>query len=338
MRPSMSSSPHGWTTALQFGAAGLVWGSSFLFMKVALEGATFMQILWARLVLGALALAVVMLVTRSRVPRTPRLWGHFAVVAITGSVVPFGLFAWAEQYVDSGIASILNALTPIMTAVMVTLAFRVERVTREQIVGVVAGILGVIVIVGPWRFTDRIAGTGAPLSEFAGQLACVGAALCYGFTFGYLRRFITPTGVSGVTTAFLQMALAALAVILLTPVVFSTPIVLTVPVLLSLAALGVLGTGFAYLWNINVLLRWGPTATSMVTYISPVIGVLLGVTVLGETLHWHEPVGAILVLVGILFAQRRIKLSGSWLQGRRERGVSGDPAPAGKAPRRRSGR
>lgn len=328
MRTTPPGSPRGWTTAVQFGAIGLIWGSSFLFMKVALEGTDFGQVLWIRLVLGALALGAVMLITRSRVPRSKALWGHFAVVGVIGSAIPFGLFAWAEQYVDSGIASILNAFTPIMTAVMVTLAFRVERVTREQIIGIVAGIIGVVIITGPWRFADTGSGA-APITELAGQIACVGAALCYGITFGYLRRFITPTGVSAVTTAFMQISLGAVAVVLFTPWIMASPMQLTLPVVLSLAALGILGTGFAYLWNINVLLVWGPTATSTVTYLTPIVGVLLGVTVLGETLHWHEPLGAVLVLIGILFAQRRIRVPDSW-----RRSPAGDDAGSDHAPAR----
>jgi drug/metabolite transporter (DMT)-like permease len=296
--------------ALQFVGMGLIWGASFLFMKVALEGTTFVQVLWTRLVLGALALGIVMLVTRSRLPRTPALWGHFAVVGMVGCVLPYGFFAWAEQYVSSGIASILNAATPITTALMVTLAFRVEKLTREQVVGVVVGIIGVVVIIGPWQYAA--AGSAAPVEEFAGQIACVLAAVCYGITFGYLRRFVTPTGIGARTTAFMQIAAGAVFVLLLTPWVVATPVELSPAIIGSLVVLGVLGTGIAYLWNINVLLAWGPTAVSTVTYLTPVVGVLLGVLLLGETLSWHEPLGAVLVLLGILFAQRRIRIPQAW--------------------------
>jgi len=282
---------------------GLVWGASFLFMKVALDGTTPLQIVWTRLVLGALALAAVVLVTRCPLPREPALWGHFAVVGVVGCAVPFTLFAWAEQHVGSGIASILNATTPLMTALVVTLAFRVETLSRDKVAGIAVGLVGVVVICAPWRLAVT---PGAP-SEVAGQLACLGAALCYGVMFGYLRRFVTPRGVPPVTTAFLQVASGAAVLLLLTPWVVTSPVRVTPAVAGSLVVLGVLGTGVAYLWNVRVLLSWGPTAASTVTYITPVVGVLLGVLVLGEQLAWHEPAGAVLVLLGILLAQGRLR-------------------------------
>jgi drug/metabolite transporter (DMT)-like permease len=295
------------SAAIQFASMGIVWGASFLFMKVALEGTSFGQVAWSRLVLGGLALGVVMLVTRSALPRSPKVWAHFAVVAVSGSVLPYLLFAWAEQYVSSGLASIYNAVTPITTALMATLVFRVEKLSRAQILGVAVGIVGVVVIIGPWRFVPSAAAAGSPVTELAGQLACLGSAVCYGFTFGYLRRFITGRGVSGVTTAFLQIGLGGAIMLLLTPVVALGAVQLSWPIVLSLLALGVVGTGFAYLWNINVLLTWGPTVTSTVTYLTPIVGVALGILVLGETLSWNEPLGAVLVFLGILLAQRRLR-------------------------------
>lgn len=295
----------GATTVAQFVGIGLVWGASFLFMKVALDGSSPAQIVWSRLVLGALALGVVVLLTRTPLPRERALYGHFAVVGVTGCVLPFLFFAWAEQHVSSGIASIYNATTPLMTALMVTLAFRVERLTRDKLTGVAVGLLGVVVIIAPWQLV-----AGGSLDEVAGQVACLAAALCYGITFAYLRRFVTPRGVPAVTTAFLQIGSGAVVLLLLTPWVVSTPVHLPPAIVGSLVVLGVLGTGVAFWWNINVLLRWGPTAASTVTYITPVVGVTLGVLVLDEQLSWHEPAGAVLVLLGILLAQGRLRRTG----------------------------
>ncbi|WP_370449006.1 EamA family transporter [Cryobacterium sp. Hb1] len=140
---------------LQFLGMGVIWGSSFLFMKVALDGVSFGQIAWSRLVLGGLTLGLIVFVTRPRIrsgpvlPREGVVWLHFLVIAISGCVIPHLLFAWAEQYVSSSLASIYNAVTPIMTALMATLAFRVEKLVRAQVAGVVVGIVGVVVIIGP---------------------------------------------------------------------------------------------------------------------------------------------------------------------------------------------
>jgi drug/metabolite transporter (DMT)-like permease len=260
-------------------------------------------------VLGGLTLGLIVLITRPRVaggpvlPRDRVVWLHFLVIAITGCLIPHLLFAWAEQYVSSSLASIYNAVTPIMTAVMATLAFRVERLVRGQVVGIVVGILGVVVIIGPWRYA-------ALTGDLWGQLACLGAAVCYGFTFGYTRRFLSGRPIAGATFAFLNIGLAGALMLLLTPVVAWHPVSLSLPIVAGLVALGALGTGVAYIWNINVLRAWGPTNASTVTYVTPVVGVLLGVLVLSETFSWHEPVGAALVLVGILLAQQRLRLPG----------------------------
>ncbi|WP_268765536.1 DMT family transporter [Leifsonia sp. Leaf264] len=293
---------------LQFLGMGIIWGASFLFMKVALVGVGFGQIAWSRLVLGGLVLGAVVLVTRPRVdggavlPREPVVWLHFVVIAISGCVVPYLLYAWAEQYVSSSLASIYNAVTPIMTAIMATAVFRVERLARDQVLGVVIGVLGVVVIIGPW-------GYAAMTGDLWGQLACLGSALSYGFTFGYTRRFLSGRPIAGATFAFLNIGIAGVIMLLLTPVVALGPVALDWPITLSLLALGALGTGVVYIWNINVLRAWGPTNASTVTYVTPVVGVVLGVLLLGETFSWHEPVGAGLVLVGILLTQKRLRIA-----------------------------
>ena len=287
--------------ALQFIAMGLVWGASFLFMKVGLEGVSFGQVVWARLVFGAVTLAVIAIITRSRLPREPIVWLHFLVVALTYCVIPYLLFAWAEQYVSSSLASIYNAVTPITTAILVTVAFRVEKLNRDQVLGVAIGVLGVVIVVGPWQI--------ATLSgSLWGQLACLGAVTCYGFSFGYIRRFISHRAMPATTIAVMNIGVAAVVMLLLTPVIAWGPITFSWPVLLSLLALGALGTGVVYIWNMNVLRAWGPTATSGVTYVTPVVGVALGILVLGETLSWNEPVGALVVIAGILLTQQRVRL------------------------------
>lgn len=296
---------------VQFLAMGLVWGASFLFMKVALDGVSFGQIAWSRTVLGALALGLIVLVTRPHVtspdgrrgpvlPREPIVWVHFLVVSLTTCVIPYLCFAWAEQYVSSSLASIYNATTPIMTAIMATLVFRVEKLGASRWFGVGLGILGVLVVIGPWQLAGL---TGS----LAGQIACLVATLCYGITFGYQRRFLSHRPIAPATFAFLSIGTAAVVMLLLTPVLALEPVTLTWPIMLSLLALGVLGTGVAYIWNINVLRAWGPTGISTVTYVTPVVGVALGMAVLGERLSWHEPVGALVVFLGILFAQGRLR-------------------------------
>lgn len=290
-----------YSAILQFLAMGLVWGASFLFMKVALDGVSYTQIAWSREILGALTLGLVMIIGRHRLPRERIVYLHFLVIAITNAVIPHLLFAWAEQHVSSGLAAIYNSVTPIATAILAAVAFRVERLNRGQVFGVLLGIVGVIVIIAPWQYTD-LGG------DLWGQLACIAAAISYGVAIGYMRKFVSPRPISGTTIAFLNIGTAAVIMLLLTPVLAIGPVDLTFPVVASLVLLGALGTGLAYIWNIAVLRAWGPTTASTVTYLIPIVAVVLGFFVLGETLSWHEPTGAVLVLIGILYTQQRLRL------------------------------
>jgi drug/metabolite transporter (DMT)-like permease len=287
------------STTFKFLAMGIIWGASFLFIKIALEGVSFGQVAWARIVLGASVLAIVFVISRGRLPREPIMWLHFVVLAVANCVLPYLLFAWAEQYVTSSLASIYNAVTPLTTALLATMVFRVDRLRRMQVVGLIVGVAGVIVIAAPWR-PDSLVGT------LQGQLACLGAVTLYGIAYGYTRRFVTPRELPGLTLATLNIGVAAVIMIVLTPWVAWGPVELDWRIVGSLVLLGALGTGFAYIWHFDVLRDWGATRSSTVTYVTPVVGVVLGVTILGEQLSWNEPVGALVVFAGILLTQQRL--------------------------------
>jgi drug/metabolite transporter (DMT)-like permease len=303
------------SVAVQFVLCGLIWGSSFLFMKVALEGISPAQVAWSRLILGALALGLFVTFRRERLPRSVRIWGHMTVLAVTFCVVPFLLFSWAQQHVTSGLASVYNATTPIMTAIMAALVLRVEKLKGVQMAGIGLGIVGVVVIIGPWQ--------GLDLSQsLVAQLAILGATACYGFSLAYMRRFVSNTGMSALMFSFLNIGLGAAIMALLTPVLVLEPVRLDPWIIVSVLLLGCLGTGVAYIWNQNTLRAWGPTRASTVTYITPLVGVILGVVILGEQLSWNEPAGALVVFLGILLAQDRLRLR------RRPRHVEGAEAAA----------
>lgn len=288
--------------AIQFTLAGVTWGASFLFIALALEGLSPAQVATGRTLFGAITLGLVALVTRDRLPQSKALWAHLALLSVTFAVIPYMLFAWAQQYVTSGIASIFNATTPIMTALIAGLAFRVEKLSREQVVGIAVGLLGVIVIVGPWQ------GFGEGVGGIVPYVALLGATACYGFSLAYVRRFVSNSGLSAIVISFVMIGMAAVWMLLLTPIIGADPVTLTPTVVIAIVLLGALGTGLAYAWNQNVIRAWGPTRSATVTYISPPVGVLLGVLILGETLVWNEPVGAALIILGVLFAQRRLRL------------------------------
>src|SRR4051812_44061997 len=149
-----------------FIALAATWGASFLFIKIGLEALTPGQVVWGRLVLGALALLVISAVTRTPLPRDPRVWGHLLVVALLLCVLPFSLFAWAELHVTSGVASVLNATTPLFTMVVSFVALPQERLTAERVAGLLLGFAGVLIVLGAW--TTSIGG------ELPGELGCLG--------------------------------------------------------------------------------------------------------------------------------------------------------------------
>lgn len=153
-----------------------------------------------------------------------------------------------------------------------------------------------LTILSPWH---SLGGSSA-----TGQLACLAATACYGLGFTYLRKQIAPRGLPALAVACFQVSLSALV---LTPFVGRGEVHLSWRVVLSMLALGAPGTGMAYVWNTNVVSAWGPTNASSVTYLTPVVGVVFGVIFLGEHMTWSEPIGAVLVVLGIVVSQRRLK-------------------------------
>lgn len=281
----------------QYLLLGLTWGASFLFIKVGLEGLSPAQVVLGRLVAGAVTLGVVSVVARQPLPRAPTVWVHLAVVSVLLCVAPFLLFAWAEQDVSSGLASIYNATTPLMTMLVALAALPQERLTRTRLAGLFFGFAGVVVVLGPWR---DVRGGG-----LLAQGGCLLATASYGLAFVYLRRYVSPLGIAAIPTATVQVGLGALIMLLFAPLVATQPVHLSGRVVASVLALGAVGTGLAYVWNTNIVSGWGATNASTVTYLTPLVGVLLGITVLHESVSWNEPVGAVVVVLGIAISRGR---------------------------------
>jgi len=300
MAADSTSGPAAPTTSvlLQFLALALVWGASFLFIEVSLQGLSPAQVVLGRLLGGAVVLVAFTVVRRHRLPRELVVWVHLAVVAVLLCVAPFLLFAWAQERISSGLASIYNATTPLLTMAVALLALPEERPTRSRLLGLLTGLIGVLIVLGPWR------GVGGGAA--GAQIACLVATACYGAAFVYLRRFVSPRGLHAVPVATMQVGLAAALMLLLTPFVATSPVDLSAPVVASVLVLGVVGTGIAYVWNTNVIAGWGATNASTVTYLTPAVGVLLGVVVLGESPTWNQPVGAAVVVLGVAVSQNRL--------------------------------
>ena len=248
---------------------------------------------------------------RAPLIRDLRAVAHIGVVSITLCVLPFTLFGWAEQRIDWSLASIFNATTPLMTVLVTCVALRSERPTRNQLLGLGIGFAGVLVVLAPWA----LGGSGS----VSGQLACLAATASYGVAFVYLRRFVTPLQLPAASVALYQVGMGAVVIdagVLLADRHHATA---SPRVVLAMLALGAFGTGLAYVWNTNIVAEWGAAAGASVTYLTPVVGVLLGVTVLDERPAWHQPVGGLVVLAGIVLSRR---------------GAAPAPRPPGGAPGR----
>jgi drug/metabolite transporter (DMT)-like permease len=288
-------------TAVQFGLLALAWGASFLFIKIGLQDLEPAQVVAARLLLGALTLAVIIAAKREKVPRNPRLWAHLTVVGVLLCVLPFTLFAWAEKYVSSGLASIYNATTPLTTLALAILVLSEERLSAGRSVGFALGFLGVVTIIGPWA--GALGG-----GSLVAQLACVAATVSYGVAFVYLRKFVAGRSYSAVTIAFIQVSVSAVLALALAWPVTTSPLHLSVAVVAAMVVLGAVGTGLAYVWNTNVVQAWGAANAAAVTYLTPVVGVALGVIVLDEPMSWNQPLGATVVVLGVLAVHGRLRL------------------------------
>ncbi|MGW0912009.1 DMT family transporter [Streptomyces sp. NPDC002784] len=282
---------------LRFAVLSLIWGFSFLLIKVGTEGFAPFQVTLGRLVFGTAVLAVAMAMRRDRLPRGARTWGHLTVAALLLNALPFSLFAYAELTIPSTLAGICNATSPLWGMALSLVALSEDRPTRMRLAGLGVGFLGVLTVLGAWQgFTGMDArGTGMALL----------ASLCYPVGWIYVRRTLAGSDSSHLSLTGAQLLLATLQLAVVTPVFTTTPETFPLLPLLAVAALGALGTGIAVLLQYGLVAEVGPTTAQMVTYFIPVIATAAGVTLLGESLTWSTPVGAAIVLAGAALTQIR---------------------------------
>ncbi len=282
-------------------ALGIVWGCSFIFIKLGLEFLTPFGVAFGRCALGALALLVFLKVKKLSIVRDRAMIGHLWVVALLLNVIPGIFFAWAETEVTSILAGIINAVTPLMTLIAIILVTRNEKPTTPQIVGLLLGFLGVLTVLGAWQ--------GLGDNPLWAILVLLAAVTCYGFSFPYSRRFILPANLEPEVMAATQVSLAALTLLPLFLIDGVAEDNYQVGPVLAMVALGVFGSGFAYIWNFTIMRAAGSAIASSVTYVTPLVAVIVGLIFLQEKLHWYEPVGACIVLLGAAIAQGRIRLA-----------------------------
>lgn len=275
----------------------LVWGGSFFFIGVAVKELPPLTIVLCRVALAALILAGVVRLKGLKVPTSPGMIGSFFAMGALNNVIPFILIVWGQTHIDSGLASILNATTPIFSVLLAHFWTKQERLTMGRAVGVLVGWLGVAALIG----IESLHGLGV---EVLGQIAILGASVTYAFAAIYAQRFrqVHPLVIAtGMLTA---------STIMMTPLalLIDQPWTLTpgLPTIGALVGLATVCTSLAYLIYFRVLNSAGPTNILLVTFLVPISAILLGSLVLGEQLGWNAFVGMTLIFVGLIAIDGRL--------------------------------
>lgn len=280
---------------------GFIWGCSFIFIKGGLEFLTPFGVAFIRCALGAITLYTFAKLKRIELPRGKKALFHIWIVSLLLNVFPGIFFALAETEVTSILAGIINAVTPLMTLIAILLVNRAEKPKSTQIIGLFIGFAGVLIVLGAWNGLDD--------NPWWAVGILLLAVTCYGFSFPYTRKFVIPLGYKTEAIVSQQLILASFTLLPFYLVDGIAKDEYRLSPVLSMIALGVFGSGFAYLWNFKVMQIAGSAIASSVTYLTPVVAVIVGIIFLGEKITWNEPVGALVVLVGAAIAQERINIA-----------------------------
>lgn len=282
---------------LAFIALGSIWGSSFLWIKIAVEEVGPFTLVAFRLFFGVVGLLIAAFYTRPDWPKQPRMWLILTVIGITNNALPYVLISWGEQYIDSAVAAILNSTTPLFAMVFAHFFLHDDRMTWARLVGILVGFIGILILVS----RDL---TGVVQLNLFGQVAVLLASISYAGTSVFARR--TTQGVSQVALALMPLMGADLILWTITPIVEAPFRLPALPLTwLAMLWLGFLGTCVAFLLYYYLLHSVGPTRTTLVTYVFPLVGVVLGVVFLRELLDWQLLVGGGLVVGSILVVNSR---------------------------------
>jgi drug/metabolite transporter (DMT)-like permease len=266
----------------------VLWGSSFLWIKIGLEGFTPIQITLFRMTLGAAVLLAILRLSALRLPRDRKTWGHLTVAAFFGNALPYLLFGIGEQTVSSATAGVINASTPLWTVLITVLAYRNATAARRNAWSLIIGFAGVLLIFSPWNHTSEIASWGG--------LACLGAAASYGISYVYIGKFLVKQHLGVLRMATGQLICATALTLATVPLFGWTAPTWELAPVVAVLILGALGTGIAYILNYRIVTDDGPTAASIVVYILPLVAIVLGIVVLEEPLAPQVIVGAVFVL------------------------------------------
>lgn len=299
----------------------LIWGSGFLLIKTCLRSFSPIQLTVGRLALGAVVLLIFLAIRRLRLPSGRLLWRHLLVAALLANAIPYTLFGIAEQSVNSNVAGAINATTPLWTVLFAVATRSEARPSSRQWLGILLGFAGSLLILTPWK------ADGPPVP---GSIACLVASATYGASYVYMGRFLTGRGTPPLVLSAAQLLGAAGWLILAVPFGGLTVPQLHAVAVVALLVLGGVGTGVAYVLNYRILSDDGPILASTVTYLIPVVAVVLGLLVLDEGVTAQLVLGVVVVLIGVALTRRADR------RGSQNHPVLGVSPPAeGETPRKR---
>jgi len=278
---------------------GAIWGCSFWWIKLGLRSMSPVDVAFTRLVAGSATLLVIAMFTRTPLPRKLATWGHLFVLSVLINSVPFTLFSYGETHISAVLAGLINAITPLATVIVTLFVLRQEAFNAMIVGGLAIGFVGVLVVIGVWNSFGK--------NQLLGIGACLVAVICYGFGYSYARAHLSRLPDKPVALAAGQVLCGTLQLLPFSLAFGHVKDHRPLSSLLALGALGVLGTGIAYILNFLIVRQAPATIASSVTYLTPVFAVVVGIAFLGESLSWNEPVGALLILTGAALAQDRLR-------------------------------
>ena len=281
---------------LIFLALGFMWGSSYLFIKIAVADFGTFTLVALRLAIGAALLWTVVRLAGQKLPRDRRVYGHLVVMAVVNIALPFLLITWAERSVESALAAVLTSIVPLFVAVLAPLFIHDEPIRINGVSGLIVGFIGVVVLT-----TRGMSGTG---SDIGSDLALVGSSLSYAAGAVYSRRNVRglPPMIPATFQVTFAMIITAVLALLLEHPWDARPGLAAVG---SIIWLGLLGSGLAYIAFFRLLSRWGATRTAAVAYVLPVVGIVLGFLGLQEPIDGRMILGTALIIAGVALVNSR---------------------------------
>lgn len=276
---------------LRFAGIALAWGTSFYLIKISLESFSPIEITFLRSFLGFLTLFTWCKIKRISIPKPSWLWIHLGVLSVLLNSAPSFLFAKAETQLSSTLAGLINATTPAITILLVSVILRTESITRTQVFGLAVSFMGIAILVEVWK--------GLGESSLSSVLALFTAVSCFAISFPYIRKFLISRNESIEGMITIQLAISSIS--LLPIYLISDPFaleIMTAP-LFSILSLGVFASGIAYVWNTQVISFYGSARASSVSYLIPVVALVSGFLFLGENPTSSQLIGGGVILLGI---------------------------------------